>query len=93
MSSVITGIPLLISVGISFSYSVRQRTDKEAVAAGLFAVLSRKRSTVSGQAREEPDQFGCFMGNLTLLLPLRCCPSFPFACSAKTNKDVADSLL
>src|SRR5258707_500425 len=36
--------------------SVRQRTDKEAVAAGLFAVLGRKRGTVSGQVREEPDQ-------------------------------------
>src|SRR5258708_33671855 len=44
ISSVITGIPLLVSVGIFSSLLLfRQRTDKEAVAAGLFAVLSRKR--------------------------------------------------
>jgi hypothetical protein len=57
MSSVITVIPLFASLGISSSFSIRQRTEKEADAAGLFAVLGRKRGTVSGQVREEPDQF------------------------------------
>src|SRR5712675_3128371 len=45
--------------------SVRQKTEKEAVAAGLFAVLGRKRGTVSGQAREEPDQAHLFTGSST----------------------------
>ena len=45
---------------------VRQGTEKEAVAAGLFAVLGRKRGTVSGQVREEPDQAYLFMGSSTL---------------------------
>src|SRR5260370_13850867 len=40
--------------------SVRQRTDKEAVAAGLFAFLGRKRVKVSGQVPEEPGQLGCY---------------------------------
>src|SRR5579875_1094067 len=55
--------------------AVRQRTSKKAVAAGLFAVLCRKRGTVSGQVREEPDQLGC-LGSSTRLLP-RCCLVFP----------------
>jgi hypothetical protein len=49
----------------------------EAVAAGLFAVLGRKRGKVSGQVREEPDQLSCLQAvqrftSLLLLFFLLC---------------------
>src|SRR5207253_1784111 len=57
--------------------SVRQGTDKEAVAAGLSAVLGRKRvkGFRPGSRRTGPAQL--FMGSSALSL-LRCCPSFSF---------------
>jgi len=72
--------------------SVRQRTDKEAVAAGLFAVLGRKRVKVSGQVREEPDQFGCLWAVQRFHFFVAALLS-PLFGRQKTNKEFADSLL
>jgi len=71
--------------------SVRQRTEKEAVAAGLFAVLGRKRGTVSGQGREEPDQLSCLWAferdHRRVAAPV-----FSFVCPATANQESADPL-
>jgi hypothetical protein len=72
---------------------VRQRTDKEAVAAGLFAVLGRKRAKVSGQVREEPDQFGCLRAVQRFHYLFVAALLSPLLARQKTNKEFADSLL
>jgi hypothetical protein len=48
--------------------SVRQRTEKEAVAGGLFAVLGRKRGKVSGQVPRRTGPAQLFIGSSTLHL-------------------------